>query len=261
MQKINGKTALITGASGGLGAEIARQLAARGYNVALTARSAAPMADLASKITREYGVTATVHPHDLSQSGAAETLVTHLDEQGVAPDILVNNAAFGLSGPFVDHDLAKLTSLFQLNMVSLAELTLLLGRRLFYGKGGRILLVGSGAAFQPTPTMAAYGATKAFLLSLGEALHVELAPKVCVTVVSPGTMETGFNAVSGFEPSPALQRMTLPIEYVAKVGLDAMFAGRPSIIPGRMNNVGVFMNRFLSRNRAAKIFLRMSEGK
>lgn len=261
MTKNDPKTALVTGASGGLGAEFVRQLAARGYNVALTARSEAPMAELAAEIARTTDVTATIHPQDLSQAGSAAALAKQLDDQGIVPDILVNNAAFGLSGPFVNYDLEKLTAMLQLNMVSLSELTLLFGRRMYGGAGGRILLVGSGAAFQPTPTMAGYGATKAFLLSLGEALHVELAPKVDVTVVSPGTMETGFNAVSGFEPSPALQRMTLPIDYVAKVGLDALFAGRPSVIPGRMNNVGVFLNRFLSRHAAAKVFLRMSEGK
>ncbi len=256
----NHKTALVTGASSGLGVAFVHQLAAHGYDVALTARSEVPMQQLAADVSRAHAIKATVHPQDLSEPDGAAALIRQLDAQKIAPDVLINNAAFGLYGPFVDYDPAKLTAMLQLNMVSLAELTLLLGKRMWRAEGGHILLVGSGAAFQPTPSMAGYGATKAFLLSLGEALNVELAPKVGVTVVSPGTMETGFNTVSGFTPPPALQRLTLPVEKVAKVGLEAMFARRPSVIPGFGNTLGAFINRFLSRHAAAKLFARMAEG-
>ncbi|CAM5337171.1 putative oxidoreductase EphD [Aquamicrobium terrae] len=257
--KRNG-TALVTGASSGLGVAFVHALAARGYDVALSARSQAPMERLADEIRQAHGVAATVHLQDLSEPGSAAALVAQLDAQGIAPDVLVNNAAFGLHGPFVDYDPARLTAMLQLNMVSLAELTLLLGRRMWQDGSGHILLTGSGAAFQPTPTMAGYGATKAFLLSLGEALHVELAPKVGVTVVSPGTMETGFNAVSGFTPPPALQRLTLPVERVAREGLDAMFAGRANVVPGFGNKLGALTSRILSRQAAARLFARMAQG-
>lgn len=255
----NNRTALVTGASSGLGVAFVRELAKRGFDIALTARSLAPMEQLAEEISQTHGITATVHPQDLSEPGSAAALVAQLDAQGVAPEVLVNNAAFGLHGAFVAYDPAKLTAMLQLNMVSVAELTQLLGKRMWQGGRGHILLTGSGAAFQPTPSMAGYGATKAFLLSLGEALHVELAPKVGVTVVSPGTMETGFNAVSGFTPPPALQRLTLPVDRVAKEGLDALFAGRASVVPGFGNKMGAFTSRILSRQAAARLFARMAQ--
>lgn len=254
------QTALITGASAGLGGEFVEQLASRGYDVALTARSADAMRALAEEISGRHGVRATVHPQDLSQPGSADQLLEDLDAQDVKPDVLVNNAAFGLHGAFIDYDAAKLTAMLQLNMVTLAELTHRLGKRMFESRGGHILLVGSGAAFQPTPTMAGYGATKAFLLSLGEALNIELAPKVKVSVVSPGTMDTGFNTVSGFTPPPALERLTLPVSDVAKAGLDAMFAGTPNVVPGFGNKLGAFSSKILSRHAAAKMFMRMAAG-
>lgn len=257
----NRKTALITGASAGLGVAFAEQLAARGYDIALTARSQAPMEKIAAELSHKYEVTATVHPQDLSEAGSARDLVAQLSNQGIMPDVLINNAAFGLSGPFVDYAPERLTAMLQLNMVSLTELTLLLGRQMSRGNGGRILLVSSGAAYQPTPMIAGYGATKAYILSLGVALNVELAPKVSVTVVSPGPMDTGFNAVSGYELPPSFQRMAVPVHDVAKVGLDALFAGRPSVIPGRMNQLGALTGRLLSRHATAKLFARMATGK
>ncbi|KXU32400.1 hypothetical protein A0J57_11655 [Sphingobium sp. 22B] len=256
----NAKTALITGASAGLGVAFVHQLAERGYNVALTARSREPMEALAQDVMDRYGVEATVHPCDLSAPASAAQLVVDLEQSGIFTDVLVNNAAFGMGSSFVDYEPDRLTAMLQLNMVSLTELTLLLGKAMHQRGSGHILMVGSGAAFQATPTMAGYGATKAFLLSLGVALNVELAPNVTVTVVSPGTMDTGFNAVSGFEPSPSLQRLALPVEVVAKAGLEALFAGKPHVIPGKMNKLGAFTSRLLSRHAAANIFKRMAEG-
>lgn len=254
------KIALITGASGGLGVAFAHELAARGYDIVLTARSEAPMQEVADELTQKHGSVVTIIPLDLSVPGSAGELVRQLDERAIAPDVLVNNAAFGLHGTFVDLDLERLTSMLQLNMASLAELTLLLGGRMRAVGRGHILMVSSGAAYQPTPTMAAYGATKAFIQSLGEALHVELSPQVGVTVVSPGPMDTGFNTVSGLTLSPGMQRMIVSIDEVAKIGLDALFAGKSGVVPGVMNRLGVFINRFLSRHAAAKMFARMAKG-
>ena len=255
------KVGLVTGASSGLGVALVRGLAARGYDIALTARSKAPMEQLAAEIRQTHAVRATVHPIDLGKPGSAATLVKELADMQIVPEVLVNNAAFGLSEPFVHHDPRRLTSMLQLNMVSLAELTLSFGRRMQEEGRGHILLISSGAAYLPTPSMAAYGATKAFILSLGEALNVELAPTVGVTVASPGPMETGFNVASGYKLSPSMQLMLMPTEQVAKISLDALFAGRPSVIPGRWNRVGVLANRLLSRHAAAKLFSRMARGK
>ena len=169
--------ALVTGASGGLGAELARAVAAQGRSVVLTARSEASLRALAAEIGREHGVDAAVEPLDLSDEGSAAELQARLDARGIAPDLLVANAGFGLSGPFLENDPMRLRAMLQLNVVSLTELSWSLGRRMAAGRGGRILMVASLAAYQPCPNLAAYGASKAYILSVGEALDAELAPR------------------------------------------------------------------------------------
>ncbi len=254
------KLALVTGASSGLGIALARDLADRGYDLVLTARSEAPMQALAAELSATHGVTITVIPCDLSEPGSAAGLVQALDERNLAPDVLVNNAAFGLSEDFMDHAPDRLTSMIQLNVTSLSELTLLIGRRMRTAGRGHILLVSSTAAYQPTPSMSAYGATKVFILALGEALKVELAPTVDVTVLAPGVMNTGFNVASGYQPTPTILRFLVDTDRVAKEGLDGLFEGRSSVVPGRWNVVAAFSNRFRSRHAAARLFYKVSRG-
>ncbi len=257
--RVSGKSwALVTGASSGLGVELAKALAARGIDLALTARSEAPMRQLADDIQREHGVEAVIEPLDLSVPGSADVLRQRLDRHGIEPDILVNNAGFGLNSAFVDQDPERLRAMLQLNIVSLTELSHGFGRRMAARGHGHILMVASMAAFQPDPLLAAYGASKAYVLSLGEALHVELAPKVGVTVLLPGLMDTGFNAASGFQTPPSLKRMELLPATVARIGLDAMFAGKPSVVAGRLNKVMAFSSRLLSRHFAAQTSYNMS---
>ncbi len=148
--------------------------------------------------------------------------------------------------------------MLQLNIVSLTELSHVFGRRMAARDGGHILLVASLAAYQPDPLLAAYGASKAYVLSLGEALNVELAPKVGVTVLSPGLMDTGFNAVSGFQTPSSLKRTQLLPATVARIGLEAMFAGRSSVVAGRLNKVMAFSSRMLSRHFAAQTSYNMA---
>ena len=253
------KTALVTGASSGLGIEFVRKLAARGYDVALTARSEMAMSKLADEVARSRGVKATVHPMDLSVPGSAAELADQLDDQGIIPDLLVNNAAFGINQRFTDHDPARMLEMVQLNMVSLTELSLRLGRRMGERGQGHILMVASMAAYQPDPILAVYGATKAYVLSLGEALHVELAPAVGVTVVSPGLMHTGFADTAGYRPTAAMTRFLLSTDFVAQAGLNALFAGRSSIVPGRLNAAAAFATRFISRKTAAMQFYRSAQ--
>ena len=121
-----------------------------------------------------------------------------------------------------------------------------------------VWLVGSLAAYQPDPLLAAYGAAKHYVLALGIALHVELAPRVGVTVVSPGLMDTGFNEVSGFKPKPSMQPSVVAPATVAEVGLKALFARKPSVVVGRINRFVAFTNRFTSRHLQAKLTYRMS---
>ena len=252
--------AIVTGASSGLGIEFAKSLAARGSNLVLTARTAAPMERLASDLQRDHGIEAVVEALDLSEPGSARLLAERLDARGIVPEILVNNAGFGLSGRFIDHDPARLAGMLQLNIVSLTELAHIFGQRMAARGQGRILLTASIAAFQPNPLLAAYGASKAYVLSLGEALNVELGPKVTVTVLSPGLMDTGFNAVADFETPKAFESSKLEPAEVARIGLDALFRGKPSVVAGRINRVAAFGTRLLSRHAAAKMTYSMSNG-
>lgn len=243
--------AVVTGASSGLGVALAEELAARGYDLVLTARSEPPMRALADRLAAAHGVRTHVEPLDLVQPGAARVLCDRLDAAGIEPDALVNNAGFGLYGPFLDHDPDRLRTMLQLDIVALTELTQIVGRRMAARGRGRIMLVGSMAAYQPVGLLAAYAAAKAYVLSLGEALDAELAPAVTVTVLSPGLMDTGFNAMSGYQPPAAFERMKLTPAAVAAIGVDAMLAGR-SVIAGRLNKVMGFASRFAPRRLAAR---------
>ncbi len=252
--------ALVTGASSGLGVEFARALAARGTNLVLAARREAPMRQLAADLAGRHGIEAVVEPIDLAAPGSAAELRGRLDGRGVTPDILVNNAAFGISSPFLDQDPGRLNAMLQLDIVALTELTQVFGQRMAERGRGHVLMVASLAAFQPCPNTAAYAAAKAYILSFGEALHVELAPKVGVTVLAPGLMETEFFGVSGYNPPAALRRTVLTPARVAAIGLDAMFAGRPSVVAGRLNGMMAFSNRLTSRHFQAKAVHSLAKG-
>ena len=251
MQESGTSWALVTGASSGLGVELAMGLAVRRFNLVLTARNEAAMLRLAEQIRRQHDVDVVIEPLDLSVPGSADALRQRLDQRGIDPSVLINNAGFGLRGAFVEQNLERLRAMLQLNVLSLTELSHIFGRRMAGRGGGHILLVASLAAFQPDPLLAAYGASKAYVLSLGEALHVELAPKVRVTVLSPGLMDTGFNTASGFKPNSAMKRTELLPAAVARIGLDALFIGKPSVVAGRFNKVLAFSSRMLSRHFAA----------
>ena len=259
MQSSATSWALISGASSGLGVELAWGLAARRFNIVLTARSEAAMLRLAEDIRRKHGVNVVVEPLDLSMPASADALRQRLDQREIEPDVLINNAGFGISGTFVEHDHERLRAMLQLNVLSLTELSHVFGRRMVARGGGHIMLVASLAAYQPDPLLAAYGASKAYVLSLGEALHVEFAPKVGVTVLSPGLMDTGFNTISGFKPTSAMRRTELLPAAVARIGLDALFAGKPSVVAGRFNKVLAFSSRLLTRHFAAQTSYNMAK--
>jgi short-subunit dehydrogenase len=143
--------------------------------------------------------------------------------------------------------------------MSLMEMTHVFGNRMIERGRGHILLVASLAAYQPTPLLAAYGAAKHFVLAFGQALHVELFSKLGVTVLSPGLMETEFFDVSGYRPKASLRRTILAPARVAEIGLDAMFAGKPSVIAGRLNRLAAFSNRFIPTHLQARLAYRMAK--
>ncbi len=251
--------AVITGASSGLGLEFARALALRKCNLVLVARREEPMQALATELRERLAVEVVVEAIDLSAVGSSLDLQKRLDERSIEPSILINNAAFGLSGEFLTQDMDRVREMLNLDIVTLTELTQLFGKRMAAHGRGHIVLVASLAAYQPDPLLAAYGAAKHFVLALGVALHVELAPKVTVTVVSPGLMNTEFNEVSGFRPKASLKPSIVSPAKVAEAGLKAMFAGKSSVIIGKLNRLTTFFNRFTSRHLQAKLTYRMSK--
>ncbi len=251
--------AVVTGASSGLGIALAAGLAQRGHNLVLVARREQPMRELASQLERGHPIKVVVHPLDLGEPDGAVTLQQRLDADGIEVDVLVNNAAFALSGPFLDQGPERLRAMLQLNIVALTELTHAFARRMARRGRGHILLVGSIGAYQPSPLAAAYSAAKAYVLSLGVALHVELAPNVVVTVLSPGLMDTEFHEVAGYTVKPSMRRTVLPTERVAAIGLDAMFAGRSSVVAGRLNRIGAFSTRLMSRSLQARMVYKISK--
>ncbi len=242
------KRALVTGASSGLGVEFARLLAARKVDLVLVARRIAPMEQLAAELRREHGVDVRVEGVDLAAPGAAAALKDRLDRDAVRIDLLVNNAGYGLHGDFVATPIERTREMLQLNVTALTELSHVFGREMAARGAGEMLLVASLLGFQATPTYAAYAASKAYVLSFGEALHDELRPHgVVVTTLCPGHTATGFDTAAGAAVSPMLARMTMQPRPVAERGLRALAQGRASVIAGTLNAIVAFSNRLTSR--------------
>src|SRR6266851_6869234 len=189
--------ALVTGASGGIGAALARELARHGHDLVLAARGVAAMEALAVEL-REGGAGATVIAADLARPGAAASLADEIAQRGFAIDALVNNAGLGAAGRFDRCDPVRIGEILQVNIVALTELTRLLLPGMIARGHGRVMLVASVAGFQPGPRMAAYFASKAYVLSLGEALAYELrGTGISVTVLCPGATATNFFTAAG----------------------------------------------------------------
>jgi uncharacterized protein len=241
--------ALLTGASRGIGAALARELARHGHDLALCARSIEPMRALAAEL-REIGADTTVIAADLSQHGAAARLAEELEGRGLRIDVLVNNAGIGAAGQFDRLDPVLIGDLLQLNVVSLTELTRNLLPGMITRGHGRIMLVSSVAAFYPGPRWAVYYASKAYVLSLGEALAYELrGTGVTVTTLCPGTTATEFFEAAGVSPSGLAARSgrMMPAERVARLGYEALMAGRRLVIPGTANWLATFAGQHAPR--------------
>jgi short-subunit dehydrogenase len=248
MSSFAGKRALITGASSGLGLEFADLLAVQKVNLVLAARRQEPMEKLASDLRRKYGVDVLVEAIDLSSPGAPDRLKSSLDARSVAIDILVNNAGYGLHGDFRKTPIERTVNMIQLNITALTELTYLFGRDMATRRSGHILLVASLLAFQAVPNYAAYAASKAYVLALGEALHEEFRQHgVVVTSLCPGHTATGFDAAAGAATSPLLRVLTMNPRPVADSGIRALLQGRAMAIPGLPNKMAAFSNRLTPR--------------
>lgn len=251
--------ALVTGASSGLGRDFVMALAEQGWDVVLTARRTEPMERLAEEVRSRHKVRAHVEALDLAVEGAATQLKSRLDARDIVIGTLVNNAGHGLTAEFIDAPAEGINAMLRLNVIGLTELTHVFANDMARRGGGKVMLVASVAAFQPCPRFAAYAASKAYVLSFGEALHTELKGRnVVVTVLSPGVTDTEFFDAAGEAPSAMMKRMMMKPREVVDVGLAAMAAGRSSVVAGRMNRVMVFLARFFSRQQLSRITYRMA---
>lgn len=246
------KTALVTGASSGIGREFARLLAERGYDAVLVARREERLQELKAELESLYDVKAHVVALDLASPGATLTLLEKLKDLEI--EVLINNAGFGLKKDFLESDLSRMTNMLQLNVRVLTELTHVFGGPMQARGKGYILQVASIAAFQPTPGMAIYSATKAYVSSLCEAMHHELKSKgVIVTTLYPGSTDTEFFDVAGQNVSNKVKSLAETPRKVACTGLKALFKGQSSVTSGITNKINGVMIRFMPRAWAAKI--------
>jgi short-subunit dehydrogenase len=235
--------ALVTGASSGLGVEFARQLAARGHDVILTARRRDRLESVAWELAKKYGVQTLVIEADLGAVGAAKRFVQDLDARGIVPEVLVNNAGFGVHGNAIDVALERAEAMIQLNITSLTELTIALGAKMAVRGSGGILNVSSIGAFQATPTFAVYSATKSYVASFSQAIARELAPRgVRVTVLCPGPTQTEFFDASDMKADvPSF--LIMSAERCVSIGLRALDRGRGITISGLLNAITAWSAR------------------
>lgn len=251
-------TALVTGASAGLGAHFARALAARGHELILTARRADRLEALAAAIRAEHGVAVTVIAADLAEPGAAARLMAEIAAHGLAVNLLISNAGFGHHGSFAGQDQEAIARMVALNCTALAELSRAVLPGMIQMRRGAILNVASTAAFQPGPWMALYYATKAFVLSLSEALHEEARGHgVHVSALCPGPTATEFFDAAAMRDDVLLRRLAADPDRVVRDGLRALDANRAVAVSGARNRVAAasirFTPRWLVRRLVARI--------
>jgi uncharacterized protein len=256
-----GRTALVTGASGGIGAELARLFARDGWDVVLVARSREGLEKVGRQLADTHGVRYHAISADLTDPAAPQTIYDAVHALGIEVDALVNNAGFGLMGPFVDTgrepptDLGRELEMLQVNVVALTHLSKLFLPAMVRRGRGYVMNVASTAAFQPGPLMAVYYASKAYVLSFSEALSVELAGTgVSATALCPGATRTEFQSTANMEDSRLFRAgHVMTAAQVAEAGYNAMLAGRSSVVTGAVNRVMAAGTRFIPRRMAARL--------
>jgi uncharacterized protein len=246
------KTALITGASEGLGRDLAELFARDGHHLVLVARNEARLTDLAAKLRDQFHIEAEVIAQDLSVPDASQHVFERL--RGKPIDFLVNNAGFGTHGPFVKADLSSQLAMIQVNIAALTHLTRLILPGMIERRGGRILNMASVAAFIPGPLMAVYYATKAYVLSFSEALANEVAGTgVTVTAVCPGPTKTEFQKRAKIEDSKLFSGSVMSSMDVARIGYEGFMRGKRVVITGLSNRLLVGAAKLSPRRMSAAI--------
>ena len=250
-------TALITGASSGIGAEFAALCARDAYDVVLVARRADRLEDLASRLAKDHGVQARAMSADLADPRAPSLI--HDGMRGAPADILINNAGFGIRGPFTTTDWEAEARLLQVNVGALVHLTKLLLPEMVKRRSGRILNVASTAGFVPGPFMAMYYASKAFVVSFSESIANELqGTGVSATVLCPGPTRTEFADAAGVSDAHLFKGPVMSAAEVALIGYRAMMEGKPEVIAGARNLWTMRGARLLPRTKLAAVTRRLN---
>jgi len=252
-------TALITGASSGIGLELASVAARDRHDLVLVSRNRERLESIGRGLAEEYGVRVSVIAKDLAHPEAAGELAAELASRGIPVDVLVNNAGFGVYGFFAETSIESEAEMIEVNVLALTRLTKTFLRGMLERRRGWILNVASTAAFQPGPIMAVYYATKAYVLSLSEALAEEVSGTgVTVTCLCPGVTDTEFHAVAGTDAQPLTQGMlSMSAASVAEAGYKAMVRGKRVEIPGFHNKFGAQSVRFAPRGVVLKVVRRL----
>ncbi|WP_375444064.1 SDR family NAD(P)-dependent oxidoreductase [uncultured Fibrella sp.] len=248
METKNGKTALVTGATSGIGRELANLFAKDGYNLILVARSDESLQQLAQSYEHQFGIKTTLIAKDLASDDAGQQVYDEVKQQGLQVDVLVNNAGMGEYGLFAtETDLQKEIDIIHINVIALVKLTKLFLKDMVQRNEGKILMLGSVASVIPNPLMAVYGATKSFIYSFSEALRNEIKDtNVTLTVLMPGATDTDFFNKAGASNTKAQEkaRETSPAD-VAKTGYDALMSGKDKVVHGVANKASVAMAHLL----------------
>jgi len=256
------KTALITGASSGIGLELARVFAREGHNLVLVARSGDRLRQLAGELEKSHSTRSLILAADLTEPGASAYVLDQTTRAGIAIDFLVNNAGFGQYGFFAENDLEECLRQIQLNVTTLTHLTRLYLPEMINRKCGYILNVASTAAFQPGPLMAVYFATKAYVLNFSEALANELAGTgVTVTCLCPGATATEFHKRANATAMNLLRMGMMDAHTVAEDGYRALMEGKPVVISGLRNWLIAQSVRFSPRRLVTAIARKTQETK
>ncbi len=248
-------TALITGASNGIGFELAKVHASKGGDLVLVARNKSKLDELKTELETQYKVSVYTIGKDLSANNSAQDVYDETTKQNIQIDYLINNAGFGDFGMFVDADWNKELQMINLNITTLTQFTKLYLQDMVKRRSGKIMNVASTAAFQSGPTMAVYFATKAYVLSFSEAVDNEVSDKgVTITTLCPGATESGFQAAAAMEESNLVKGKKLPTsKEVAEYGYEAMMKGKTVAIHGMMNWILANAVRFTPRALVVKL--------
>jgi short-subunit dehydrogenase len=253
------QTALITGASAGIGRDLAHQFAADGYDLVLVARRAAALEELAAEVTRAHRVKATAIPADLAQPGGARQILDAVTRSGIVVDVVVNNAGIGMRGTVAQLPVERQLEIIQVNVTALTELTRLFLPGMLERNRGGVLNVGSTAGFQPGPYMAVYYATKAYVVSFTEALAEEVVGTALrISCLAPGPTVTEFAKAADMTATRLFRGPTMSSSDVARIGYAGWKRGKLLVVAGLSNRLGVLLVRIAPRSMVRRLVKRLN---